>query len=236
MLPMLNPFTKAVAGVLIPVLLTACASLPDGSPTAKSSASAPARGSVAAGGNRNASDLSAVASVGSGDTLSSVPVVVPEIKGNTASEFETAVSMIQDGRYSDAEVLLLDLTATQPELAGPWINLGLVYVALDQPEEARRSFEAAIAANPYNCTARNELGLLSRRQGDFAAAERHYLSCLEREPGNDAAHLNLGILYELYLGRLGDALVSYRQYQSLQNEPDRRVKGWVMDLERRLGV
>ena len=40
----------------------------------------------------------------------------------------------------------------------------------------------------------------------------------------------------LYLGRLTEALASYRQYQALQSEEDRRVKGWVMDLERRLGV
>ena len=147
-----------------------------------------------------------------------------------------AVAMIQNGRHDDAEVLLLDITSTQPELAGPWINLGQVYVALEQPEEARRAFEAAAVANPFNCTAHNELGLLSRQNGDFEAAESHYLNCLQRVPGNDAAHLNLGILYELYLGRLTDALASYRSYQSLQSEPSRRVKGWVMDLERRLGV
>ena len=91
-------------------------------------------------------------------------------------------------------------------------------------------------ANPFNCTANTELGLLSRFTGVFEAAVRHYLNCLERVPGNDAAHLNLGILYELYLGRLTEALASYRQYQALQSEEDRRVKGWVMDLERRLGV
>jgi len=132
--------------------------------------------------------------------------------------------------------LLLDITAEQPELAGPWINLGQVYVALDQPEEARRAFETATVANPWNCTAHNELGLLSRQNGDFEAAERHYLRCIENAPGHGPAYLNLGILYELYLGRLSDALSYYRTYQTLLGEPDRRVQGWVMDLERRLGV
>lgn len=221
----LKPSIKAAAGLLLPALLSACASLPDGASSATSSAS------------HDPSDQRAVTSEGGGYTFAAPPEVeVPEIRGNTASEFEVATAMLQDGRYTDAEILLLDLTSSQPELAGPWINLGQVYVALDQPEEARRAFEAAIQANPYNCTAYNELGLLSRLNGDFEAAEQHYLNCLQRVPGNDAAHLNLGILYELYLGRLSDALVNYRQYQALQNEPDRRVKGWVMDLERRLGV
>jgi tetratricopeptide (TPR) repeat protein len=215
-------------------LLTACVSLPTGSPTAKSSAS-PASASADAG--TDPSDQSAAASVGGGNVSMAVPVVpVPEIRGSTAADFEAAVAHIQAERYREAEVILLGITGDQPELAGPWINLGQVYVALEQPEEARRAFEAAVAANPYNCTAYNELGLLARQNGDFEAAEQHYLSCLEHVPGNDTAHLNLGILYELYLGRLPEALANYRQYQALQDEEDRRVKGWVMDLERRLGV
>ena len=161
---------------------------------------------------------------------------MPEVDERTMAEFDEAVALMREENYSDAEVLLLTITREAPELAGPWINLGQVYVALNQPEEARRAFEAAAAANPYNCTAHNELGLLSRIQGDFDAAERHYLNCLERVPEDSTAHLNLGILYELYLGRLDDALVNYRSYLALMAEPDRRVRGWVMDLERRLGV
>jgi tetratricopeptide (TPR) repeat protein len=160
----------------------------------------------------------------------------PEVKGHNAADFEDAVSFIQEGRHEDAEIILLGVTSDQPELAGPWINLGQVYVALNQPEEARRSFEAAARANPWNCTAHNELGLLSRQHGDFESAERHYLNCLEKVPSDGAANLNLGILYELYLGRLSEALGYYRHYQTLLTEPDRRVQGWVMDLERRLGV
>ncbi|TNF89450.1 MAG: tetratricopeptide repeat protein [Gammaproteobacteria bacterium] len=229
---MLKPFTRAAAALLLPTLLTACVSLPDGGSSPKSSAS-PASEDVAV----IPIDQSGMASAGGGDTpFAYVEVPIPELKGNTASEFEMAVSFLQEGRFEEALALLRHITTEQPELAGPWINLGQVYVALEAPEEARQAFESAVAANPYNCTAHNELGLLSRQNGDFEAAEQHYLNCLERVPGNDAAHLNLGILYELYLGRLSEALASYRQYQALQAEEDRRVKGWVMDLERRLGV
>ena len=50
-------------------------------------------------------------------------------------------------------------------------------------------------------------------------------------------YLNLGILYEVYLGKLPQALEAYREYQELQasvGAEDARVKGWVIDLERRL--
>ena len=224
----LKPFTEVAVGMLLPVLLTACVSLPGGDPTAKSSESA--------SHSRDTIDQKASVTTGSGITpRPRADVPVPEVSNRVATEFEQAVALLQEDRYREAEVLLLTITSEQPELAGPWINLGQVYVALDQPEDARRAFEAAAAANPYNCTAHNELGLLARMNGDFEAAERHYLNCIELVPEDRTAYLNLGILYELYLGRLSDALVSYRHYQSLGAEPDRRVEGWVVDLERRLG-
>ncbi len=214
-----KPFTdtpargaRAAASLLLATLLAACAAVPTG-------------------------ELPVAGPPGGGEAREPAAVVpVPEVDGRVAAEFEEAVRLLREERFSDAEVLLRSITREAPELAGPWINLGQVYVALGQPEEARRAFEAGAAANPYNCTAHNELGLLARVQGDFDAAERHYLNCLQRVPDNGAAHLNLGILYELYLGRLSDALANYRSYQALLAEPDRRVKGWVMDLERRLGV
>jgi Flp pilus assembly protein TadD len=159
----------------------------------------------------------------------------PDVKRGNLSAFEQAVVAMQEERMLDAEILLLEITADQPELAGPWINLGQVYVALGQEEEARLAFKQAIEANPYNCTAYNELGVLSRRYGDFAGAEEQYLTCIQLVPEFKDAYLNLGILYELYLGKLSEALEYYRTYQSLSAEPDRRVQGWVMDLERRIG-
>jgi tetratricopeptide (TPR) repeat protein len=156
-------------------------------------------------------------------------------RGNAAA-FDQAVAALRSGRLLEAEVLLQEITVDQPELAGPWVNLGQVYVMLEQFEDARRAFSSAIVANPRSCAAHNQLGVLSRQFGDFRSAEEHYRTCLEQVPNFKDAYLNLGILYELYLGRLPEALEAYRRYQLLAAEPDRKVRGWVMDLERRLGV
>ena len=212
----LKPFIKAAVAVLFALLLAACASMDD----QPSSAAVDRIGTDAAGGK----------------TIAGPTVVVPEIRGENALHFDEAVALIREQRYLEAEIVLLAITADQPELAGPWINLGQVYVALNQSEDARLAFAAAVTVNPLNCTAHNELGLLARRDGDFESAEQHYLRCLEQVPGHGPTYLNLGILYELYLGRLTEALASYQHYQALLVEPDRRVQGWVIDLERRLGV
>jgi Flp pilus assembly protein TadD len=135
----------------------------------------------------------------------------------------------------EAEALLLQVTDDQPELAGPWINLAQVFLIQEREEHAVAALEQAVLANPGNCAARTDLGVLLRRRGEFDAAESHYLACLEYQPDFQAAYLNLGILYDLYLGRLNEALAAYRQYQALAANPDGQVNGWVVDLERRLG-
>jgi tetratricopeptide (TPR) repeat protein len=160
----------------------------------------------------------------------------PKVRRGNAAAFDQAVAALRSGRLQEAAVLLQEITVDQPELAGPWVNLGQVYVMLQQFEDARRAFTSAIVANPRSCAAHNQLGVLSRQFGDFPSAEEHYRSCLEQVPNFKDAYLNLGILYELYLGKLPEALEAYRRYQLLAVEPDRKVRGWVMDLERRLGV
>ena len=225
------PFTSRLFALLTIAVLGGCASgggtEPDDAEWVSSGTSSPIESKgTAAGGSK-----------GAATAVSKGPATPPpEVKAGNARAFDAAVIAMQDGRYEEAEILLLEITSDQPELAGPWVNLGRVYVARNNIEEARQAFNAALRANPASCEAHNELGILHRHVGDFNTAESHYLACLERLPDYQNAHLNLGILYELYLGRLTDALASYRRYQSIASEPDERVRGWVMDLERRLGV
>ena len=162
----------------------------------------------------------------------------PEVPVSAANReaFKRALAAIKAERWAEAEPLLQKLTADEPKLAAPWVNLGQVYLAKGQVEEARLALKQAASVKSDNCVALNQLGVLSRQVGDFAAAEYHYKRCLAVEPNNETVVLNLGILYELYLGRLPEALAAYRQYQDLSGTTDRQVKGWVMDLERRLGV
>jgi tetratricopeptide (TPR) repeat protein len=165
-------------------------------------------------------------------TAGAGPVV--EVDRKSEQLFEQALTAIQAQRYTEAESLLKELTARDPLLSGPWVNLGGVYEALGDNDAAQRAYKKAIDANPNNCAAYVDLGVLSRRAGDFLTAEANYLACTQRVPNFREAYLNLGILYELYLGRLDDALKAYQTYQTLSESPDMRVAGWVSDLERRI--
>ena len=157
-----------------------------------------------------------------------------EVDRKSEAMFEQALDAIHAERYTEAESLLKELTARDPMLSGPWVNLGAVYEALGDGDSAQQAYKKAIDANPNNCAAYVDLGVLSRRAGDFLSAESNYLACVQRVPNFPEAYLNLGILYELYLGRFDDALKAYQTYQTLTDTPDLRVAGWVSDLQRRL--
>lgn len=213
-------------------LLGGCATAPQSVPVG-TVAGGPAASSAPAPRNAPAASSAADSSASTTEPAAAGPTT--RVNARNAADFAAAIAAMKAERWGDAQTLLRRVTADQPELAGPWINLGQVYVQLEQPEEARLAFRRAIGANPNNCAAYNQLGVLFRTQGEFAEAEAHYLKCVNGTPDFAAAYLNLGILYELYLGRLQEALAAYRQYQVLVPEPDRKVAGWVMDLERRTG-
>lgn len=160
------------------------------------------------------------------------PVVGAEIEAT----YEAALDQIRASNRAAARELLLKITQAEPGLAGPWINLARLHMLDEDYAAAREALDKALAANPTNCVAFTEYGVLLRKLGEFEAAREKYQACLAVSPSHADTYYNLGILYELYLGRMEDALVAYRQYLELSPEPEARVRGWVTDLERRLNT
>ncbi len=162
--------------------------------------------------------------------------VTPPLRAGSQALFDRALQLLQDGKLEAAQVLFEELAQSQPELAGPWVNLGHIALAKQDNEQASHSFELALKANPASCDALTALGVMARKQGEFSQAQQYYQRCLQADPTYANAYLNLGILYELYMGRLPEALAAYNDYQSMLPDPNQQVSGWVMDLERRVAA
>lgn len=159
-------------------------------------------------------------------------------RGSVSSEakqyFDQALKALANGDWQQAEFSLLWLTQHHPEFSGPWLNLAMLYVELEQIDKATPAFKQAIAVNGDNVEAYNQYAIFLRSQGDFSEAEKTYKQALAVWPDFPHGHLNLAILYDLYLGELDLALQHYQAYQLLIEQPDRQVAGWIIEAQRRL--
>lgn len=158
------------------------------------------------------------------------PVVVPEKAGEALLK---TIALQQEGNLLQAEVNLEVITMVRPDIPEAHLNLGWVKHQLGKFEEAITHLQNGIELAPGNVQAYNLLGICQRETGQFTDAESTYIKALELAPDYDRLHLNLGILYDLYLFQPQPALKHYRRYQSLQQEEDKKVAGWIVDLERR---
>lgn len=157
------------------------------------------------------------------------PVVAPERGGEVLL---AAIELLKAGRLAEAEANLETVVQVRPEIAEAHFNLGWVRQRLNKHAEAIPPLEKGLQLKPTELRAYNLIGISQRELGQFAAAETTYRKALAVAPGYDRLHLNLGILYDLYLFQPLQALAHYRRYQALQPTPDARVAGWIAVLER----
>lgn len=169
---------------------------------------------------------------GPGGTGGEKPPVKVDARAQT--EFSQAIQALKEQRDGDALRLLTGLTRKYPNLAGPFTNLGLLYIRQDKLDKAREALLQATTIRPGDAVAFNELGVVYRKLGKFKQAQQAYQQALTLKPDYADAHLNIGILYDVYLNDLPRALAHYEKYQSLSGHPDKLVAKWIIDLKRRV--
>lgn len=213
---------KSILPVLaVCLLLSGCAQL-GGSDNAK-----PARAS----GKTTTSAAAKPATVApqkSAAPAASAPTVDP-----TEANFNKALQLMRARDYAQAEPLLATLTQRQPQLAGPWLNLGILYARTNRRSQAIQSLRQGLGLNPRSAPAQNQLGILLRESGELKAAEQTYQAALSTNPDYANAHLNLGVLYDVHLKQPALALKHYEQYQRLAPADNARVAVWIADLKQR---
>lgn len=99
---------------------------------------------------------------------------------------------------------------------------------------AMQALETLLGQKPADAAATNDLALLYQRDGRVEEAASLLRRALEAHPKQPRLHYNLGVLFELYLLDLEQALAHYRHYQSVRDGKDEEVALWIRDLERRV--
>lgn len=159
---------------------------------------------------------------------------VEPLTGEQQARLDGARRSWSDNELRTARQALDALLQERPDHPDLLTNSAIVAVAQGRTREARTLFEEALIAAPGHRVASNNLALLLKDEGEFIQARRTLLRALERYPDDATLHYNLGVIYELYLRDFESALNHYRRFQVLSDEPDQKVAGWILDLERRV--
>lgn len=151
-------------------------------------------------------------------------------------QFDKAVATLKAGQTDAATAQLQQLASNYPTFAGPLINLGLIEFQANRYESAANLFKRALERDAKSAAANNYLGMSYRYLGRFKDAEAAYKGAIAADDTYAVAHLNLGVLYDLYLQQPELALPEYERYQALQSTPDAKVAAWIKELTSRLNA
>jgi tetratricopeptide (TPR) repeat protein len=91
-----------------------------------------------------------------------------------------------------------------------WYNLGVCYMNLGQPDQARNAFQKAIDMGKQVGSAANNIGVIFFQRNNFPEAARYFLQATEAEPQNANHKANLGLALE-NSGRLKEAIPLYQE-------------------------
>jgi len=137
-----------------------------------------------------------------GESLpATVSVTSLEAPANAKRAYERAERQISNGQFDAAEQQLTRAVRIYPEYADAWLALGIAQNALNKPDEARESFERAIAADSEYVAPYLHLSLMSARASNWPETARYSDALLALDPDNAeglyynaVAYYNLGNL------------------------------------------
>lgn len=151
--------------------------------------------------------------VASGDAAQGLPLLEQgEVPGGARpralARIEAAAGLAEQGRVSEALVLLDGVIDRHPGLAKAWYNRAVIYGRLGQLDRAQRDFLEAFAREPDMVEALNNLGVIALKLNRTDDAERHFRQALAHHPYHVGALRNLAMVLAARGDRAGAASVA----------------------------
>ena len=208
-----------VVAAIVALLLAACESAPT-KPT--EAASQPVAGALKAATN---------APPGAAGAAPNTPVPVT---ARGQADFERAVGFMRSGNNTEAELEFKQVALQFPQLAAPYVNLGILYRKTGRLDQSEDALKTAVGRNDGSAVAWTELGATQRLRGEFPNAAASYEKAISADPNFAPAYRNLGVVSDLYLGDPERALTAFERYKELTGE-EKPVSGWIAELRARTG-
>ena len=150
-----------------------------------------------------------------GAALEKIQTYLAQRPRDPQMRFWQAVLLTRQGQRDQAMQVYADLTQDFPELAEPHNNLGVLQAASNDIDQAQRSFELALRADPQHALAHENLADVLLRQ-----ALRHYQSAAQAQararpstvtPANTNAGMGAGVAAVLPPARASTGLAQKQQ-------------------------
>ena len=97
-------------------------------------------------------------------------------KNNWVAHNNLAAALVKEGKGAEAEEHLLESLRIRPDNVKALVNLGIVYAGQRRLYESVKSYQRALAIDPKEPTALYGIGSAMIEIGDFAAADREYMT------------------------------------------------------------
>ena len=140
------------------------------------------------------------------------------------------------GKLSVAKQKLTVITKNDDSLSGPWAMLGDIAIDEKDYKKAESHYQKAIEINDQNVNAYTALAKAQRLLGEFHVAQNTLAAALELWPDFPEAHLNLGILYDVYLNRPKLAQMHIEAYLYLTEYKNKQAVAWFDEIKSRTGI
>ena len=156
-----------------------------------------------------------------------------QLDKNIIMQFIEARREIKTKNFAQAEKLLKSIMQQNKQLSGPLVLLGDIAKQKKKSEEAINHYAQAIVVNSNNVNAYIRLATIQRESGLFKHAQNTYAKALSKWSDFPEAHLNLSILYDVYLNQPQIAQKHLEAYQLLTQQRHAKVEGWLKDIRQR---
>lgn len=158
------------------------------------------------------------------------------IKRDAVTKFIDARRSYRAKAYDDVESLLADIIVIDDSLSGPWVMRGDIATENQDLETAITHYKKALEVNSKNLNAYIRLAKTQRLLGNFIMAQNTYADALRVWEDFPEAHLNLGVLYDIYLNRPLRAQKHMEAYVFLAEDENATVGRWLQEIQQRTGV
>jgi tetratricopeptide (TPR) repeat protein len=101
----------------------------------------------------------------------------------------------QEGRYDDAIRRYRAALGLRPDYVAATVNLGNIFLELNQLDEAVKSFNAALAIDANNAAVHYGLGQIALSRRAYAEAVTHFEKTLSQTPSANRVHYSLAMAY-----------------------------------------